>query len=318
MYSSFDAVDVHRLLDMAGCISTVRNAMAEFSANGIPQPLRSITALEPGKLFALMPGSLSAPHGMGAKVITAYASQDQPGRSRHRGIVTLFDRESGELIALGDAEAITIIRTAAASAVATDALARPDAKRVTIFGTGEQARAHVLAMATIRPFEEIVIWGRSYIAAQSLVDELISKISIPLRAELDPKIAAASADVICTVTSATSPVLLNQWVQDGTHLNIVGSSYAGPVEVDSALVLRSRFIADSRASALVAAAEFLEARSEGLIDDQHIVGEIGEVLNGTICGREASSQITLYKSLGLVVQDLASLSYIYSQDRLSR
>lgn len=309
MIRFFNSLDVHRLLDMPGCITAVRAAMAAFSAAGTPQPLRSITTLAPGKLFALMPGSLTAPEGMGAKVITAYMEPDRPGRSRHRGIVVLFDRHSGEPVALGDAEAITLIRTAAASAVATDALARPDARRAAIFGTGEQARTHVLAMAATRPFEEIVVWGRSLTAAEALVADLASKVAMPLRAEADPQVAA-QADVICTLTGAATPVLLNAWVRDGTHLNVVGSSHAGPVEVDSALVTRARFIVDSRASAVAAAAEFLVAKEGGLIDDDHIVGEIGDVLNGTVVGRESPRQVTLYKSLGHVVQDLAALTYI--------
>lgn len=311
MIRFFDSDAVHRLLDLPGCITAVRAAMAAFSAVGTPQPLRSITTLAPGKLFALMPGSLTAPDGMGAKVITAYAEPDRPGRSRHRGIVVLFDRDSGDPVALGDAEAITLIRTAAASAVATDALACADARRAAIFGTGAQARAHVLAMAAIRPFEEIVIWGRSLAAAQALVADLAPKVAMPLRAEADPQ-AAAQADVICTVTGAATPVLLNAWVRDGTHLNVVGSSHAGPVEVDSALVARARFIADSRASAVAAAAEFLVAKGEGLIDEDHIAGEIGDVLNGTVAGRETPQQVTLYKSLGHIVQDLAALTYIHA------
>lgn len=313
MIRFYDAADVHRLLDLPGCIAAVRAAMAAFSADDAPQPLRSITTLAPGKLFALMPGSLAAPDGMGAKVITAYAEPDRPGRSRHRGIVVLFDRASGEPVALGDAEAITLIRTAAASAVATDALARPDARRAAIFGTGEQARTHVLAMAAVRPFEEIVVWGRSLGAAQALVAQLAPQVAVPLRAEADPQAAAAQADVICTVTGAATPVLLNAWVRDGTHLNIVGSSHAGPVEIDGALVARARFIADSRASALAAAAEFLDARAAGLVDDQHIRGELGDVVNGTIAGRETARQVTLYKSLGHIVQDLAALTYVHAR-----
>lgn len=313
MIRFFDAAAVHRLLDLPGCIAAVRAAMAAFSAAGTPQPLRSITTLAPGKLFALMPGSLTAPGGMGAKVITAYAEPDRPGRSRHRGIVVLFDRDSGEPVALGDAEAITLIRTAAASAVATAALARADARRAVIFGTGEQARTHVLAMAAIRPFEEIVVWGRSYGAAAALVAELAPHVPMPLRAEADPQAAAAAADVICTVTGAATPILLDQWVRAGTHVNIVGSSHAGPAEIDGALVARARFIADSRASALAAAAEFLIAKADGLIGDDHIRGEIGDVLNGALPGRETDGQVTLYKSLGHIVQDLAALAYIAAQ-----
>jgi ornithine cyclodeaminase len=288
-----DRDSVEQLLDYPGCIAAVRQAMMAFSLDGTPQPLRSIATMAPGKLFAVMPGALVAPKGMGAKIITAYAEPDKPGRSHHRGIVVLFDRENGEPLAIGDAGAITLIRTAAASAVATDALARPDARRAAIFGTGEQARSHVLAMSHVRPFEEILIWGRSRASAVALIESLEPSLSVPLRFEADAQTAAQAADVICTVTAASTPVLRGVWVRPGTHVNIVGSSHAGPVEIDSDLV-----------------AEFLVAKAEGLVGDDHIKAEIGEVLAGSAPSRTSASTITLYKSLGHIVQDLAALTYL--------
>lgn len=305
-----DAHTVQKLLDYPGCIAAVRNAMMDLSLDGAPQPLRSITTMEPGKLFALMPGALAAPQGMGAKVITAYSEPDQPGRSHHRGIVVLFDRDNGEPLAIGDAGAITSIRTACASAVATDALARPDARRVAIFGTGEQARSHVLAMSHIRPFKEILIWGRSRAAAEALIDSLQPTLTVPLRFEDNAQRAAEASDVICTVTGASTPVLHGRWVRPGTHVNIVGSSYAGPVEIDTDLVTRAHYVVDSRQSALAAAAEFLVAKARGLVADDHIKAEIGEVLGGVAIGRPSVNAITLYKSLGHIVQDLAALTYL--------
>ena len=313
-----DAAAVHHLLDYPGCIAAVRKAMADFSAESKPQPLRNIITMEPGKLFALMPGWLIAPNGMGAKVITAYAENDRPGRSRHRGIVVLFDRSSGEPVAIGDAAAITLIRTAAASAVATDVLARPDARRAAVFGTGEQARSHIMALAHCRPFEEIVVWGRSREAAQALIESLQPSLDFPLRFQADPRVAAQEADVICTVTGATTPILLNDWVRDGTHINVVGSSHAGPVEIDSDLVVRAHFVADSRQSALAAAAEFLVAKAAGLIDDSHVKAEIGEILCGMAPGRPSAASVTIYKSLGHIVQDLASLAYLDQRSILGR
>jgi ornithine cyclodeaminase len=310
MIPAYDAATIHRLLDMPGCIAVVRKAMARFSADATAQPLRSVTELEPGKLFALMPGSLVAPDGFGAKLLSIVGDPERPGRSRHLGLVVLFDRATGELRCTGDAESITAIRTAAASAVATDAMARPDARTAAVFGTGEQARSHVLAMAAIRPFEEIVVWGRSAAAAQELVVELQPEMSVLLRAEPCAHTAAAGADVICTVTGATTPILLGEWVRPGTHINVVGSGFAGPVEVDNALVARAWYIADSRRSALAAAAEFLEAKAAGRIGDDHIRGEIGDVLNGTVLGRPSDEAVTIYKSLGHVVQDLAAMAYV--------
>lgn len=310
MPAFYDSAAVEHLLDPPGCIAAVRDAMAAFSRTAVPQPLREIVALAPEKLFAVMPGMLAAPDGFGAKIISAYGDPARPGRSRHRGMVLLFDYDSGEIVAAGDAGAITEIRTAAASAVATDALAATDARSLGIFGTGTLARTHLLALPHVRPIERVVIWGRDPAAAQALAAWAATETGLTVIATDDPR-DAARCDIVCTVTGSPQPVLLGEWVRPGTHVNIVGSSHAGPVEIDSALVVKSRYVADSRRSALAAAAEFLNAKAAGLIGDDHIVGEIGEVLNGTIAGRTDGNTITLYKSLGHVVQDLAALGYVH-------
>jgi ornithine cyclodeaminase len=311
----FGADDVRSLLDYEGCIDAVREAMARFSADGIAQPLRSIFAVGEGKSLALMPGALSAPGGLGAKIITVFRDPERPGRSAHRGIVVLFDRNTGEVRCLADAGEITHVRTAAASAVATDALARSDAHRLAIFGCGAQAASHVRALSRVRDLTQVVIWGRERGVAEAFATRMAQETSLPVRAEPDARAAAAQADIICTVTGSPTPVLEGKWVRPGTHVNLVGSSYAVPTEVDSELVISSRFIVDSRQSALVAAAEFLIAKKAGLVDDRHIAGEIGEVLIGRVAGRTSPEQVTVYKSLGHVVQDLAAITYLYERVR---
>jgi ornithine cyclodeaminase len=311
----FGADDVRSLLDYEGCIGAVREAMAGFSADGVAQPLRSIFALAEGKSLALMPGALSAPGGLGAKLITVFRDPERPGRSAHRGVVVLFDRNTGEVCCLADAGEITHVRTAAASAVATDALARRDAQRLAIFGCGAQAASHVHALTRVREMKHVLIWGRDRGVAEEFAARMARETSLPLRVEPDAEAAAAQADIICTVTGSPTPVLKGKWVRPGTHVNLVGSSYAGPTEVDSDLVLAGRFIVDSRRSALAAAAEFLIAKKAGLIDDDHIAGEIGEVLIGRVAGRTSAEQVTVYKSLGHVVQDLAAITYLYERVR---
>ncbi len=182
-------------------------------------------------------------------------------------------------------------------------------------GTGGQVHSHLQALPLVRDFERILIWGRSPEKVASVIARW--QASLPVEPAGDAQTACSRADVICTLTGARTPILFGEWVRPGTHVNVVGSSGPGPVEIDTALVKASRFIADSRASALDAAAEFLVARAEGAIDDSHIAAEIGEVLLGRIAGREGPEQITLYKSLGHAVQDLAAAAYIYesSQDR---
>jgi ornithine cyclodeaminase len=309
----YGAEEVARWLDWEGCIAAVREAMAGLTAEGREQPLRSITALEPGRLFALMPGVAPAAGGFGAKVLSVFDDPARPGRSRHRGGVLLFDRDSGEPLCLADAHEITRIRTGCASAVATDALARSDARVLAIFGTGTQAEAHFQALRLVRRFERVVIWGRDFGRARALAARLgaAGGGGDAVVAVADAAEAAGQADVICTTTGAATPVLYHAWLKPGTHVNVVGSSFPGPVEVDDALVVASRYVADSRRSALAAAAEFLKARAAGLITDAHIVAEIGEVLLGRVPGREHDGQLTLYKSLGHVVQDLAAAAYVH-------
>lgn len=309
-YPVFGPDQVRSLLDYEGCIAAVREAMARFSADAIAQPLRSIFALGGGAALAVMPGALSGPGGTGAKLITVYPDPARPGRSSHRGVVVLFDRASGQVRGIADAGSITEIRTGAASAVATDALAREDAERLAVFGCGAQAASHIHAIKHVRALKKVLVWGRNVRTAAAFAAHIGAETKLSVRAVEEGEEAASGADIICTVTGSPTPILRSEWVRPGTHVNLVGSSYAGPTEVDSELIVRSRYIVDSRASALVAAAEFLIAKQAGLIADDHIAGEIGEVLLGRVPGRTSAEQITVYKSLGHVVQDLASVTYL--------
>jgi ornithine cyclodeaminase len=218
------------------------------------------------------------------------------------------NNESSSCIA--DAVPVTKIRTACATAAATDALARADAEVLAIFGTGIQAEAHLQALPLVRPFREILLWGQSSDKARALAEKMSKVLDQPITVVADGEHAAARADVICTVTSSTAPVLLGAWVKPGTHVNLVGSSYLGPVEVDSALVANARYVADYRPGVLAQASELAVAREAGVVDDTHVIGEIGEVFAGRIAGRENDQQITIYKSLGHVAQDLAAAAYL--------
>jgi ornithine cyclodeaminase len=304
--------EVRRMLDYDGCIATVRKAMTRLSLDATPQPLRSIVEVGREKFFGIMPGMLSAPDGFGAKVISVFENPKHPGRSAHRGVVVLFNREDGEVACIADAGEITKIRTAAASAVATDALARADASRLAIFGCGTQAESHLLAVARVRRLRQVWVWGRSLALAQNFARRMADETGLPVRAVDNGEQAADEADIICTVTGSPSPVLFAQWVRPGTHVNVVGSSRAGPTEIDPALVVASRYIADSRASVLSAASEFLKARDAGLVRDDHIA-EIGEVLLGRTRGRTSADEITMYRSLGHIVQDLAAVAYMHER-----
>ncbi|OAN59935.1 ornithine cyclodeaminase family protein [Sphingomonas sp. TDK1] len=308
----FDGQYVRDHLGYTDCIRVVRDAMEALSAGTTRQLLRTMIPLGSGRTFAQMPGALGEHDMFGAKMLSVFADPGSPGLRRHRGVVLLFEPDEGEPVAIADAEEITHIRTAAATAVATDALARADARTLLIVGTGGQARTHLHALPLVRDFDSVLIWGRAIDKAERLAAEFGA---LGAEAVADLEAAAGQADVICTLTTSAEPVILGAWVRGGTHVNLVGSSGPGPVEVDNALVVKSRYIADSRASALDAAAEFLVARAAGLVTDDHIVAEIGDVLLGRAPGRRSDSEITLYKSLGHAVQDLAVAAHLYRNTR---
>jgi ornithine cyclodeaminase len=308
-----DREEVARRLTYEVCIPIVRDAMIALSRGETKQLLRSIIMLSEGRLFGVMPGAMGASAPFGAKLISVFQENFAKGKPSHQGLVVLFDHETGAPVCVVDAGEITAIRTAAASAVATDALARRDARRLAILGYGEQATTHARAISKVRDLECISIWGRSPERARAFAERMQAELAVPVATAGVVEEAVAEADIICTVSSAVEPILKGAWVRPGTHLNLVGSSYAGPAEVDNDLVVRSRFVADSREGVLKQGAEFLRAKAANLVDDDHIVAEIGQVLAGEIEGRRSAEEVTAYKSLGHVVQDLASAWALYSQ-----
>jgi ornithine cyclodeaminase/alanine dehydrogenase-like protein (mu-crystallin family) len=306
-----DREEIARRLTYEKCIPIVRQAMIAFSRGETRQVLRSIIPLAEGRLFGIMPGAMGEHAVFGAKLISVFPDNFGKGIQSHQGVVVLFDPESGAPVCVLHAGEITAIRTAAASAVATDALARKDARRLALLGYGEQAETHARAIHKVRDLESIVVWGRSPARARAFAERMQPQLGVPVRSASSVLQAVADADIICTVTAAHEPILMGEWVRPGAHINIVGSGYAGPAEIDNDLVVRSRFIADSRDGVLQQGGEFLRAKAAGMIGDEHIVGEIGQVLAGAIQGRRSAGEITVYKSLGHVVQDLASAWALY-------
>jgi ornithine cyclodeaminase len=307
-----DKDEVERRLSYERCIPIVRAAMIAFSSGETKQLLRSIITLKPGRLFGVMPGAMGAEAPFGAKLISVFSENFAKGQQSHQGVIVLFDPENGAPVCILHAGEVTAIRTAAASAVATDALARKDAKRLAILGYGEQATTHARAISKVRAVEHLTVWGRSPERAQAFAAKMQAELGIPAIAAPSARVCIVDADIVCTVTAASEPVLEGKWLRPGAHINIVGSSYAGPAEVDSDTVVRARFIADSREGVLAQGAEFLRAKQAGLIGDDHVVAEIGEVLAGKIPGRQSDDQITAYKSLGHIVQDLAPAWELYA------
>lgn len=288
------------------CIPLMRDAMIALSTGRTRQLLRSILDLEDGCAFGSMLGAMA--ETFGAKLISVFPHGGK-GAPSHQGFVALFDPGTGATIAILDASEITAIRTAAATAAATEALARPDARRLTVLGTGEQALRHVEAISAVRELERVTIWGRSRDKTRALADRVGAQVAETVEA------AVADADIICTVTASPEPILRGEWVREGTHVNAVGSSRAGPVEIDTPLVQRARFFADHKEGVLRQGAEWLVAMAEGAVSEDHLLGEIGEVFAGTLAGRTGAADVTLYKSLGSIVQDLAAGWYLVRRAR---
>ena len=308
-----DGEEVARRLTYDKCIPIVRDAMIAFSRGQTRQLLRSIIPLGNGRMFGTMPGAMGERTVFGAKLISVFPDNFARGIQSHQGLVVLFDPESGAPVCAAHAGEITAIRTAAASAVATDALARKEAKRLAVLGYGEQAGTHVRAMSKVRKLGVITVWGRSPERARAFAERTQAELDIPVHPRETARGAVAEADIVCTVTAAAEPILMGEWVRPGTHVNVVGSGFAGPAEVDNDLVARSRFFVDSRDGVLQQGAEFLRAKAAGLVTDDHIVAEIGQVLAGDVAGRRSEDEITVYKSLGHIVQDLASAWALYSE-----
>lgn len=307
-----DRDEVARRLTYDICIPIVREAMIAFSRGTTKQLLRQIIPLDDGRLFGVMPGAMGGRDVFGAKLISVFPENFAKGVQSHQGVVVLFDPESGAPVCIAHAGEITAIRTGAASAVATDALARPDASRLALLGYGEQAATHARAISRIRKLSAITVWGRSTERAQAFAMKLGAELGIGATAAPTARACVGEADIVCCVSAAKEPILEGQWLRPGAHVNIVGSSYAGPVEVDNDLVVRSRFVADSREGVMAQGAEFLRAKQAGLIGDDHIVAEIGQVLASETTGRRNDEEITAYKSLGHIVQDLASAWALYT------
>lgn len=300
--------DVERVLGFESCIAEMRRAMIATSQRRCVLPLRQFMAVpgRPGKL-GLMPGYLGGEgECFGVKIVSKFERPPGSSHGSHVGAVLLFDAESGLPLALLEGGTLTAIRTASMTALATDTLARVDARRLLIVGTGEEAWYHARALLHARPFDEVAIWGRQPERATALVARLQPGGEGVFSVAVNLASACAVADVICTVTSAKEPILRGEWLPPGVHLNLVGSAIATTAEVDSAAVARGRFFVDYRDAALAAAGELLAAIGAGVVTEGHIQAEIGEVLAGTHAGRSDASDITIYKSLGVTTQDLAA------------
>jgi ornithine cyclodeaminase/alanine dehydrogenase-like protein (mu-crystallin family) len=303
---------VHELLPMETCVPLMRDALTSLSRGDVVLPLRSLVRLPDGSgILGLMPGYLGEPKSFGLKVVTVMPGNHGTPYDSHQGVVMLFGTEHGEPLAIMDATAITAIRTAAASAAATDVLARGDAGDLALIGSGAQARTHLAAMRAVRPLRRVRVWSRSRANAERFARDIEAADGIAVEVAANGEEAVRGADLVCTTTASREPVLRGAWLSPGAHVNAVGACFPTARELDSEAVRRSRFYTDCRESCEKEAGDFLIPCGEGAIDGAHLRGELGEVLIGTVEGRTSRDDITVYESLGVAMEDLAAAHAIH-------
>jgi ornithine cyclodeaminase/alanine dehydrogenase-like protein (mu-crystallin family) len=305
---------VSSLLPMQACIDVMDRMFRSLAAGECIQPLRSLMRVpDKNGLLGMMPGYAGAPGILGIKLITIFHGNGTLGIPSHQGVIVLLDPGTGTPLLLLDATAITAIRTAAASALATRLLSREDAGHLAILGTGEQAQKHVEAISLVRKLRQITIWGRNETHAESLVQKLRGIYDLPIDISPTARLAVHKADIICSVTASPQPILKGDWIPSGAHINAVGSCTPSTRELDTKAVLRSRLFTDRYESLFNEAGEFLIPKKEGLITETDVQGELGEVLCGSKPGRRDAKEITLFKSLGIAAEDLFSARFIYDE-----
>lgn len=305
--------EVARLLPMSACMDAMAEVLLTLGRGEALLPLRT-TMMLPGGIgaFAVMPAYLTTPPAIGLKAITVFPGNEGTSYDSHQGAVLLFETQHGSLLAIMDASSITGIRTAAVSGVATRALAREDAGDLAILGSGVQAMTHLEAMMLARRLRRVRVWSRSADNVARFGREAQRRFGLAVEAAADARAAVDGADIVCTTTSSRTPVVEGAWLAPGAHVNAVGSSVRAARELDAAAMKCGALFVDRRESTINEAGDFLMAKSEGAIGDDHILAELGEVLLGRHPGRTSAEQVTIFKSLGLAVEDVASAHLIHA------
>lgn len=308
------AAEVRALLPMQVCIDLMAGALETLARGDGMNPLRSGIRLPHDRgILGMMPGQMDTPDTFGLKVVSVFPGNHGTVYDSHQGIVMLFETDHGTPTAIVDASAITAIRTAAASGVATRLLARENATALAVLGSGVQARSHLEAMTCVRPITRARVFGRDRGRRERCARDAAGTLGIAVEPVESAQAAVDGADIICTATSSKEPILMGDWLTPGCHINAVGSSVRWTRELDTAAVLASRLFVDRLESTVNEAGDFLFPKQEGALDESHIVGEIGDILMGKIEGRGSDDEITLFKSLGLAVEDLAAAHYVHEQ-----
>jgi ornithine cyclodeaminase/alanine dehydrogenase-like protein (mu-crystallin family) len=309
--------DIKELLPMRECVPLMAAALKSLAEGRSSQPVRTVfRPPEAAGLMSLMPAFRADDFSVfGLKAICVFPGNLAKGKDAHQGAVLLFSAETGEPLAVENASAITGIRTAAVSAVATDILARKDAGVLAIIGAGIQGRAHLEAIPLVRPLREVRVADKDADRAKRFAAETGPAFPFRIRATDDVAGAVSGADIIVTVTDSSEPVLRREWIAPGAHINAVGACAPFAREIDASTMAASRLFVDKRESALHESGDILLAVRDGAFTCEHVRAEIGEVLTGAKPGRTSGEEITMYESLGLAVEDLAAAAYVYEKAR---
>ena len=302
---------VHALLPMADLIPAMESALAKFSSGEVLQPVRTVLTVGPTKAYyGLMPAYIPAPASMGAKLVTVFGENHKQGLPSHLATILLLDPETGSLVALMDGRYITEARTAAVSAVSARFLAKAEASTLGLIGSGVQARSHLEALQHVRQLQEVRVWSPRQQSREQFIADMSPRVGIPIHPAPSAEAAVKGADLIVLATASKTPVLESGWVAPGAHVMCVGACRPDQREMAPALVKRGRLYVDSRAAALVESGDVVMNIKDGLFDATHLRGEIGELVLGRVKGRESDAEVTIFKSLGMAVEDVVAADLV--------
>jgi alanine dehydrogenase len=303
---------VKSLLSMPELIPAMEAALARFSARDVLQPVRTVLTVGPTKaFFGLMPAYIEDPARLGAKLVTVFNENHHRGLPSHLASIVLLDPETGALLALMDGRYITESRTAAVSAVSARYLARLDASTLAIIGSGVQARSHLEAYAEVRTLRDVRVWSPNARSRDRFIDDMTGRVPARLHNARSAQEAIEGADLIVLATSSPTPVIEDAWVANGAHVVSVGACRPDQREMAPELVTRGRLFVDSRAAALVESGDVVQGVKEGRFTESHIAGEVGDLVLGRVTGRTSNDEVTIFKSLGMAVEDVVSADLVY-------
>jgi alanine dehydrogenase len=300
---------------MADLIPAMESALARFSSGEVLQPVRTVLTVGPTKAYyGLMPAYIPAPSSggsMGAKLVTVFGDNHKKGLPSHLATILLLDPETGSLIALMDGRYITEARTAAVSAVSARFLAKAEASTLALIGSGVQARSHLEALQHVRQLKEVRVWSPRPQSREQFIADMSPQFNIPMHDAASAEAAVDGADLIVLATASKTPVVESEWVASGAHVMCVGACRPDQREMAPALVKRGRLYVDSRAAALVESGDVVININDGLFDKTHLRGEIGELVLGRVPGRAADGDVTIFKSLGMAVEDVVAADLVF-------